>query len=145
MTEYLTFYHAMPASDVTDTQAGVDPGPNDFAQYGRGFYTFTDRAAAERWARIRPRLLGEEQEHVILEFRVEQIVWEGLRRHVVPDDMWVWQMPEAWLIDYDVLEGRWGVTADTGEMEGIWQVKFSPRIYAVLDAALVRATEGQQK
>jgi hypothetical protein len=38
-----------------------------------------------------------------------------------------------------------GVTADTGEMEGVWQVKFSPRIYAVLDAALVRATEGEQK
>lgn len=131
--DYVTFYHVAVAADVPAMKQGIDPGDNSYAQYGQGFYTFPTRDAAVRWQGVRARVI--EEPTVIVEIRLRRGVWNAMRKRTVPQES-DWEVPDEWLKEYDVLEGRWAPTPDTQAMAGTWQVKFNPHTYHLLDKGL---------
>jgi hypothetical protein len=130
-------YHVSPQRYVASIEEGIDPGDNSWTQYGRGFYTFARRTDAEKWQRLRPLLLEIDEAHVILTFYLPHRVWRRLRRKVVPDEV-NWNVPAEWLEEFDILEGLWGVTPETSDLQEVWQFKFNPHTYDLLNDALER-------
>jgi hypothetical protein len=128
----VTFYHVAAAADVPSIKQGIDPGPNDWTQYGKGFYTFFNRADATKWQGHSPASLM-----VILELRLPREAWDRMRKRDVPPDSEWWHLPAEWLEDYQVLWGPWAVTDDTEAMDGAWQVKFNPNTYHLLNEVRV--------
>jgi hypothetical protein len=144
VAEEVIFYHVAQRSDVPAMRQGISP-PGDPAvadllhQYGRGFYVFREYRDAARYKRIRERQVLTEW--VIVEIRLTAEEWAALKRRVVPlvwDDAGrvKWGVPAAvepdWLTQYDVLAGLWGVTEDTRDLAGAWQIKFNPHTYGLL-------------
>ena len=132
-----TLYHVATISAIHSIRAGINPGNNIWAQYGKGFYTFAKRGDARKWQRLRPILLDTSEEHVILEFRIQRHIWKRLKRKRVPES-YNWHIPQNWIREFDILECHWGVTPETSALRGAKQYKFNPSTYEILDSALVR-------
>jgi hypothetical protein len=134
-TVYVPFYHVAPLEDVAAMREYIDPGENDWGQYGRGFYTFASRDDADRWQRVLQTSISTAPT-LVLEYRIPLDLWDWFRRR----DVWKeynWRVPRGWLAEYDVLEGPWeSRTPATAAMAGCWQVKFGPHTYPWVARAL---------
>lgn len=131
----MTLYHVADAEGVPNIQEGLDRRPplNRWAQYAEGFYLFGDLRDARQWQEN--RILFWRRHHVVLRFEIPDAEWQPLHVEFVSDEN-DWNLPDEWLTDYDVLEGRWGYTPDTHVMAGAWQYKFNTHCLVLLNGWL---------
>jgi hypothetical protein len=121
---------------VESIRKGIEPRPNNDAQYGCGFYTFLeDRNAAERWRRHRSASSDPKEEYVVLEFRLELTFYMGLRQFGVREGAWLGRRRPELLEEYDVLEGGFYDPGNALGLAKARQVKFNHRVYCKLNAA----------
>ena len=148
-TRPLIFYHGTSDVHLDSLERGIQPqtGINfeGLSQFGEGFYTTTNKTAAQFFAENAVDIWGGNP--IIVRFKIPRRLYRRLKGYEVTGSAYQrysWRIPEHFITDYDYLRGLISGFEELG-----WsQIKFNPRAYRILnrylDIPVSNPTEGKR-
>jgi hypothetical protein len=131
------FYHGTSDVHLNSLKRGIEPqtGANfeSLSQFGEGFYTTTNKAAAQFFAENAADIWGGNP--IVIQFKITRRKYQQLKGYEVTTSeyqRYSWQMPQHFITNHDYLHGLISGFEDLG-----WtQVKFNSRAYQILNRHL---------